>query len=623
MSIPAPEHNPQLLAAAIAPREGVLKKILRDPFGSGGIVVIVVIVLLSVFAKLLAPFDPAYVDIQATNMPPFTDGHPLGTDASGRDVLSRLLVAGQLTLIGAAVTVVISLVIGVVTGLVAGYFAGPFDHAASWTADMLMVLPSKIVLVALFAVIGPNTVVTMAVLGVMVSPGIFRLVRSLVIGVKNELYVDAARVAGLSSRAIIGRHILYTVRAPIIIQAAFIAGIAVLIQAGLEFIGLGDPSTPTWGGMLQEAFLAMYKAPWLILWPGLMIGLFVSAFILLGNAVRDAMEDSAKVKVPKKDRLRTSTMAVTVQPGRRAANTPAIASGSALLVVDSLVVGYPLPDGELKRVVDGVSLSVNEGEVLGLVGESGSGKTQTAFAILGLLPEEAQIAGGALFFRGEDLIGMPEKARVKLRGKSIAYIPQEPMSNLDPAFRVGFQLVEPMRAQLGLSKSEATKQALELLARVGIPDPKRTFDAYPHQISGGMAQRVLIAGAISCNPDLLIADEPTTALDVTVQAEILDILRGLQKERNMAMVLVTHNFGVVADLCDTVAVMQLGRIVEQNSTAALFAAPVHPYTKMLLDSTLEGTPARAPLRRAESPVRVITTEDDRPREEALNVSRSV
>lgn len=610
MTVPIPESSPKALVAAASHREGTVRKVLRDPFGLGAVITITIIVLVSAFAQLIAPYDPAYVNIVSANLPPFSEGHILGADTSGRDVLSRLLVAGQLTLLGAAVTVLISLTIGVVVGLIAGYFGGPFDVAISWVADMILVLPSKIVLVALFAVIGPNTIVTMAVLGVMVSPGIFRLVRSLVIGVKNELYVDAARVSGLSDRAIIGRHILYTVRAPIVIQASFIAGIAVVIQAGLEFIGLGDPSTPTWGGMLQEAFMGMYKAPWLILWPGITIGLFVASFILLGNAVRDALEDGAAVKVSKKDHRRYASQAATVQPGGH--EDSGIAPDAGILAVNGLKIGYPQADGGLKLVVDGVSLSVAEGEVLGLVGESGSGKTQTAFAILGLLPDEAQIAGGAMYFRGEDLSEMPEKARNKLRGKHIAYIPQEPMSNLDPAFRIGFQLMEPLRTQLGLSKAEAKEQALALLARVGINDPQRTFDAYPHQISGGMAQRVLIAGAISCNPALLIADEPTTALDVTVQAEILDILRGLQKERNMAMVLVTHNFGVVADLCDRVAVMQLGRIVEQNTTDEIFARPQHPYTKMLLDSTLEGTPARAPLRQGE-------LEQDRPFEEARNV----
>ncbi len=175
-----------------------------------------------------------------------------------------------------------------------------------------------------------------------------------------------------------------------------------------------------------------------------------------------------------------------------------------------------------------------------------------------------------------------------LRGKRIAYIPQEPMSNLDPSFTIGAQLVRPMVKVLGISAAEARKRAADLLDSVGIPDPQRTMAAYPHEISGGMAQRVLIAGAISCEPDLIIADEPTTALDVTVQAEVLDVLRALQQRLQQGIVLVTHNFGVVADICDRVAVMQNGRLVEQGAVRDILRSPEHPYTRMLLDSMLEG-----------------------------------
>ena len=569
-------------------RPSVLRAVLRNPLGAASLITIILIVLVSMAAPLIAPFDPSYVDITAANVPPGTDGHVLGADASGRDVLSRLLVAGQLTLAGAAVTVIISLLLGVTVGLIAGYFGKTFDLVASWVSDLVLVLPSKIVLVALFAVIGPNTLVTMAVLGVMVAPQFYRLVRNLVMGVKNELYVDAARVSGLSDAAIISRHVLFAVRAPIIIQAAFVAGIAVVIQAGLEFIGLGDPSTPTWGGMLQDAFAAMYTAPTMLIWPGLAIGLFVAACVLLGNAVRDALEgtDTALVSAPAA--AAASTTAIETVADSTAIDD-ADAAG-ALLRVENLSVGYPAPDGGVKTVVESVSFSIQPGEVVGVVGESGSGKSQTAFSILGLLPSGGRVTGGRIVFDGEELDS--RTGAVKMRGTRIAYIPQEPMSNLDPAYRIGAQLIEPLVIVSKLSKSKAKERALSLLARVGIADPQRVFDSYPHEISGGMAQRVLIAGAIAGEPDLIIADEPTTALDVTVQAEILDILRDLQSERGMAMMLVTHNFGVVADLCDRVVVMQTGRVVEAGPVDRIFDAPQHPYTKMLLGSILDGGPAR-------------------------------
>jgi peptide/nickel transport system permease protein len=260
--------------------------------------------------------------------------------------------------------------------------------------------------------------------------------------------------------------------------------------------------------------------------------------------------------------------------------------------VSGLSIGYP-QGSKIRLVVDDVSLEVQPGEILGLVGESGSGKTQTAFAILGLLPENAHVTAGTIRVNGANILALPPARVGALRGKVMAYVPQEPMSNLDPSFTVGSQLVYGVRAVTRVSRAEAKKVILGLLARVGIADPERTFRAYPHEISGGMAQRVLIAGAVACNPNLLIADEPTTALDVTVQAEILDLLRDLQKERGMGVVLVTHNFGVVADLCDRVAVMKEGRIIETGPTREIFAMPQQDYTKMLLASILDD---RSPLR---------------------------
>ncbi len=245
--------------------------------------------------------------------------------------------------------------------------------------------------------------------------------------------------------------------------------------------------------------------------------------------------------------------------------------------------------------------------MLGIVGESGSGKTQTAFSILGLLPDEAEITAGSVVFDGRSLVSaeggrLSQGQMAALRGKRIAYIPQEPMSNLDPNFTIGHQLVRPMVKVLGIGRKQARARALELLGIVGINNPQRTFAAYPHEVSGGMAQRVLIAGAVSCNPDLLIADEPTTALDVTVQAEVLDLLRDLQRRFTMGVVLVTHNFGVVADLCDRVVVMQNGRLVEEGPVREILRSPADPYTRKLLDSMLEGKEPMTMLVSAGKPV---------------------
>ena len=318
------------------------------------------------------------------------------------------------------------------------------------------------------------------------------------------------------------------------------------------------------------------------------------AFALLGNALRDELERADGA--PRRRRGTKQPARVTVEPAPVIVHDgDGVPTGTELLSVRNLSVGYGLPDGSEKTVVEDVALTVRRGEVHGLIGESGSGKTQTAFSILRLLPGGGRIVAGSITFEGTDLAVLSAKEMTALRGKKIAYIPQEPMSNLDPSFTIGSQLVEPMRIHLGLSKADAKARALDLLAQVGIPQPERTFAAYPHEVSGGMAQRVLIAGAVSCDPELLIADEPTTALDVTVQAEVLDLLRDLQRERQMGVLLVTHNFGVVADLCDRVSVMQSGRIVETGPVRSIFADPRHEYTRGLFDSVLSYTEARGPL----------------------------
>ncbi|MEQ3554073.1 dipeptide/oligopeptide/nickel ABC transporter permease/ATP-binding protein [Pseudonocardia nematodicida] len=571
-----------------AARRGVVHRFLRNPLAVTAAAVVTAVVLVAVFADVVAPGSPVVSRLDMVNAAPGGE-YLLGGDGAGRDVLSRLVHAGRLTLLGAFLTVVVAMSIGVVTGLVAAYFAGWFDTVAGWAANLVIVLPGTIVLVSLFAVIGPNILVSMAVLGIMFSPNFFRLVRNQVIAVKNELYVDAARVSGLGDARIIARHILYVVRAPIIILSATIAAAAIVVQAGLEFIGLGDPATPTWGGMLQDAFANLYTGRHLFLPPGLAIGITVACFILLANGVRDALEGDESGARRRPPRARTAAPAV---PDDRATEH---VPDDALLTVSGLVVGYRTRSDEVTEVVHGVDLRVERGRIVGLVGESGSGKTQTALSVLGLLPEGGEIRSGHVALDGEDLARLSPRQMRNVLGRRIGYIPQEPMSNLDPSFRIGWQLVQPMRRARGLSDSAARAEAESLLRRVGITDPPRVMSSYPHQISGGMAQRVLIAGAISCNPALLIADEPTTALDVTVQAEILDLIRDLQRERGLGVLLVTHNFGVVADVCDRVAVMRSGRIVEERATRDIFADPHHPYTITLLGSTIEGAPLRAPL----------------------------
>lgn len=587
-------------------RSGLARRLLRSPVALGSIIALALIVLSAVLAPWIAPHDPNLADLGRV-LAPASPEHPLGADSSGRDVLSRLLFATQASLAGALLATVIAAVLGVSSGLIAGYYGGWFETGASWIVSILMALPGIVVLLAARAVLGPSLWMAMTVFGVLLAPAFYRLTLTAVTAVRAELYVDAARVSGVGDASIIARHILSVVRAPVIIQAATVSIIAIAIQAGLGFLGLGDQTIPTWGGMLNDAFSRMYQVPILLLWPSLAIAVTSVVLALFANALRDALERNAPAR-RRSTRRRATPTAITADDAILTSTTALEVSGETvvhgevdpapkpeILTVRNLEVGYDQPDGSLIRVVNGVSLSVRRGEVHGLIGESGSGKTQTAWSILRLLPEGGRIVAGSVLFDGVDLGEASPAQMRRIRGRRISYIPQEPMSNLDPSFTIGYQLVTPMRLALGISRAEAKKRALALLARVGIPHPERTFAAYPHEVSGGMAQRVLIAGAVSCDPDLIIADEPTTALDVTVQAEILDLLRELQSELGVGVLIVTHNFGVVADLCDRVSVMQRGLIVETGPARSIFADPQHPYTQSLFDAILEDGAARGPL----------------------------
>jgi ABC-type dipeptide/oligopeptide/nickel transport system ATPase component/ABC-type dipeptide/oligopeptide/nickel transport system permease subunit len=601
-------------------RSTPLRRLFRNPMGILSLGILTIVIGLALLAPVLAPFDENFANIGKTLASP--DGvNILGTDGAGRDVWSRLLYGAQLTLSSALLCALVAIAIGLPSGLIAGYYGGIFDTMSNWTVSVLMSLPGLIVLLVVRAAFGPSVWIAMIAFGILISPSYFRLTRSAVEAVRNELYVDAARVSGLSDASIIGRHVLSVVRAPIIIQTAAVCGIAIAVQSGLEFLGLGDPSKATWGVMLSEGFRNIYLTPTLLLWPSLAIGLTIGALVLLGNAVRDALEDQEKtgrVKAAVAAEGATTAAALgatsggtSVRPAksprtrRMQKAVPPVEAGTEhhLVKVSHLGIGYPQADGSMKKVVDDVSFHVDRGEILGVVGESGSGKSQTAFSVLGLLPDTARIVAGSIQFNGSYTVPptsdhVDQRQLAPLRGKHIGYIPQEPMSNLDPAFTIGYQLVTPMMRVMGLSRGAAKERAMKLLADVGIPNPARTFAAYPHQVSGGMAQRVLIAGAISCEPDLIVADEPTTALDVTVQAEVLDLIRELQQRLQIGVILVTHNFGVVADLCDRVVVMQDGRLVEEGPVRQILRSPQHPYTRMLLSAMLEG---KKPMSRLSAP----------------------
>jgi ABC-type dipeptide/oligopeptide/nickel transport system ATPase component/ABC-type dipeptide/oligopeptide/nickel transport system permease subunit len=572
---------PAVATPTVAARRPAWRRMGTNPIGAVSIGFLLLILLSGLSAPWLAPWGPGETDLLNANAGPLTPGHLFGADQSGRDILSRLMWGTRGTLVACVITLAVALAAGLPAGLVAGFYRGRIEAVLNFLSDVIMSLPGIVLLIALYALTGPNINLAMAVFGLLIAPSFFRLVRAVVHGVRNELYVDAAKVVGLSDARIVGRHVLWAVRAPVIIQSSFVIAAGVGIQGGVDFLGLGDPAAPSWGRILQQAFDNIYTTRENVLFPAGILTLTILALILLGNVLRDVLQESSRSAVLSARRRR----ALIAAAARDTATESALVGSSddVVLSIRGLRIGYPQGDGVVE-VVHGVDLDVRRGEIHGLVGESGSGKSQIAFATLGILPREALILAGSVLLDGDDLLE-DSKQHQRARGRRIGYVPQEPMSNLDPSFTIGAQLTYGLRAARPMPARQARRQLVDLLARVGITDPELVMKLYPHEISGGMAQRVLICGAVAADPDIIVADEPTTALDVTVQAEVLDLLRQLSRERGLAMILVTHNLGVVADLCDTVSVMKDGQIVEHNDVEQLFASPRESYTQELLASS--------------------------------------
>ncbi len=581
--------------AAQKRRSGLFRRFLRHPGGFIPLAIFAAVVLVGVFAPLLAPMDPNLVDLTAAKAAPGPE-HLLGGDSTGRDILSRLIYGTRTTLWGALITVVTALVLGVPSGVAAGYFGGVFDRVATWISDALQSIPGMIILLVVAAGSRNNFELLMVTVGVFMVPGYFRISRSQTLAVRGEPYIDAARVSGLSDARIIFRHVIRAVYPPVIIQTALTAGIAMGMQAGLQFLGIGDSNVPSWGAMMLEGFRLMLTYPLMLLWPSAALGLTIAVLAIMGSTLAELVQ----VRTPRASRAsRRRTDAVTAAPTTPASGHAQHEAAHAALRIENLRVAHATPAGETE-VVHGVTLDIAPGEVVGIVGESGSGKSQTVFSVLDLLPSTGRATADAIWVGGKDISRASAKQRQALLGREIGYVPQEPMSNLDPSYTIGHQLIEPLRRTHGLSRAEAKERARAMLVRVGLTDPARVLLSYPHQISGGMAQRVLIAGAIAGKPSLLVADEPTTALDVTVQAEVLELRRELQAEYGMALLIVTHNFGVVADICDRVIVMRGGEIVEAGPVDDLFATPAADYTRELIAASLDDVAGRAELDRTGS-----------------------
>ena len=587
---------------------------LADHWAVAGLTFLVIMILAAIFAPLVAPDNPSTQDLLAINAAPGAH-HWLGTDDLGRDILSRIIWGGRVSLRATFEIVAIAIAVALPLGLMAGFLRGWVDTVTMRVMDALFSFPPLVLALTVAALLGASINNAAVAIAIVMVPSFVRLIRGEVIAVREEAYVESAQSLGARPSRIMRNHVLPNVASPIIIQVALALGFALLAEAGLSFLGIGSqPPTPSWGDMLNEAYQFIFTAPLALVFPGLAIMLCVLSFNVVADGLRDAIGVGSTVarrrgirarlrqrraasaeqtaeEVPTIGPVVTATPATSPEPLGGAAGRGAALS---LLDVDRLRVEFAINGGSWP-VVEDLSFRVEPGRTLGLVGESGSGKTVSALAIMGLLPPAAKVTSGSVRFEGRNLLELTPKELRSVRGDEIAMIFQDPMTCLNPAFTVGNQIAEQVRAHRDVSRKEANRIAVEMLDRVEIPGAASRAGNYPHQFSGGMRQRVMIAMALSCSPRLLIADEPTTALDVTTEAQILDLLHTLSVEESMAMIFVTHDLGVIAEVADEVVVLYAGQKVEQATASRLFVRPRHPYTEALLSSMPQSTPIGSPL----------------------------
>ncbi|WP_020015690.1 ABC transporter ATP-binding protein/permease [Promicromonospora sukumoe] len=553
--------------------------------------VLVGLVLVTALVSLVwTPYDPVHAGAERL-LPPGAE-HWFGTDRFGRDVFSQVMAGAQITLLVGLVAVGIAALVGVPLGVLAGMLQGSGRGRPAAVlmrgTDILLAFPGLLLAIVLGAVYGAGTVTAMVALGIGSIPAFARVARGGTLQVMRSDYVLAARAANRGEVAIAARHVLPNIAGTVLVQCSVNFAIAVLAEAGLSFLGLGTPPpTPSWGRMLQESQQFLGLADHLAIVPGVAIAVAVLGFNLLGDGLRDVLDPRLKTEPAAPSRVDASQVepplvepVETPDPSQvEPVETPAL---------DLRHLTVRTTSG--RTLLDDLSLRVAAGERVGLIGESGSGKTMTALAALGLLPDGVA-ATGHVGLAGVDgnLLDRGERALARLRGQEISMVFQEPMTALNPLVRVGHQVAEAMTLH-GTDGRTATLRAAELLAEVGLPDGAAR--RYPHELSGGQRQRVVLAMALADDPAVLVADEPTTALDVTVQRQVLDLMTRLVSDRGAGLLFITHDLAVVSQVCERVVVLLDGVVVEEGPVEEVFAHPRHEYTRRLLAaSTLEPRPS--------------------------------
>ncbi|OLF12404.1 ABC transporter [Actinophytocola xinjiangensis] len=553
--------------------------------------VLALLALAAVFAPLISEHDPYLLGADVAG----PDGdHWFGTDASGRDIFSRLMHGARWSLaIGLGATL-LALVSGAIIGAIAATSGRRIGEAIMRVLDVVMAFPGIALAAVLVAVFGRGLLVLILALGFLNMPSVARVVRANVLAQYSEDYVAAERIIGAKRGYILLRHIAVNCAAPVLVFCTVMVADAIVFEASLSFIGAGiQQPDPSWGSVLANGKeLVLTGGWWATLFPGLMILVTVLALNVLSEGISDAWaRPSARRaragKAAKEAAEAPADTARRVEPvlpieglreagSRLGARARDLTGRETVLDVEHLAISFR-DRHEGVRVVDDVSFSVRSGEVLGLIGESGCGKTLTSLAVMGLLPDSARVSGQVRFAQ-RDLLALSARQRRRHLGHDLAMIYQDALSSLNPAMTIHSQLKQ-------FTRRGGTRTPVELMELVNL-DPERTLRAYPHELSGGQRQRVLIAMALSRDPRLIVADEPTTALDVTVQAQIMQLLLGLQEQLGFALVLVSHDLALVSEIADRVVVMYGGQVAETGTIARVVGAPRHHYTRGLLSAVL-------------------------------------
>jgi oligopeptide/dipeptide ABC transporter ATP-binding protein len=547
----------------------------RNRIGIVGLAMLVIIIIMAIFAPAIAPYDSSSsAEFQVGdiyNAP--SAAHWFGTDDAGQDVFSNFVFGARVSLTVGFFAAFISIIIGGVMGLVAGFFGGSWENILMRFTDVMLVIPDLPLMVVVIALTKPSLLNIIFVIGLLGWTTTARVVRSQTLAVKSRKFVLRARAVGAGNGHIIIHHILPLVMPILVVQAVLVVSLAILNESTLSFLGLGDPSALSWGQMLNYAFgrgAMSIGAWWALLFPGFGIVWVVLGLTLLGQGLEQVLNPRLE--------------AHHLMPGR-----PTIQSGrielrqekEALLEVQNISINY-INEGSLPaRAVEDVSFTLNKGELIGLVGESGCGKTTLMLSLLRLLPSDGQIVNGRVFFNGKDLTEISEEELNIVRWKEISIVFQGAMNALNPVRTVGDQIAEAIVKHMPVvSHDQLQARVTELLDLVGIAADHK--EHYPHQYSGGMRQRAMIAMALACDPQVIIADEPTTALDVMIQAQLLELLDSLRKKLGLAIIFVTHDLGVVAEICDRVLVMYGGVTAEYADVDTIYNDARHPYTQELL-----------------------------------------